>query len=232
MAKVVFGDGRQMSGSVGASTFMRDGRVRRRTNPQNTVSARKTEIQGILAQLSVQWKTLTDAQRDAWKNAVTRVNALGASITLSPHAAYIAVNAALQSCGESAVVVPPAFDGATMLALNSVTVETEGVGEDGTFGINMTNSSGASRKILVEATGPLSPGVSNFLNKLRQIGCYTKTNGTGSLSVVTGYKDVFGAEVLGESSQAKRFGLRVRDLNSGNPIFVGVLSTIATPVPA
>lgn len=220
-----------MSGSVGATTYTRDGRARRRSNPQNTVTTRKTEVQGNLAQLAVEFRTLSDSERSAWVGAITRINTLGASVTLSPIAAFCAVNAALMACGEPGVTTPPAFDPSTMIALNGAVVQiTDGTPEDVVFAVNLTNSSGASRKVLIEATPPLSPGINNFINRLRQIGCFTKTSGTANVPLADAYSAVFGEAWNSSDSFGKRFGFRVRDLNGGNPILVGVCSKLGEEV--
>lgn len=228
MAIMVHGGGAQVSGSIGATTYTRDGRARRRSNPQNTVTTRKTEVQGNLAQLAVSFRALSDSQRAQWVGAVSRINRLGQAVTLSSIAAYVAVNAALMACNEAGVDVPPVFDGMTLIATNGMTANVSANAEDQDLSVTLVNSSGVSRKVLIDATAPLSPGINNFINRLRQLACYTKTNGEGNVSLNTAYAAVFGADALGVDSVGKRIGVRVRDLNSGNPIFVGTLSKLAS----
>lgn len=228
MAKIVHGGGAQMSGSVGASTYTRDGRVRRRTNPAVTVTARRTQVQGNFAQLAAQWRTLTDAQRATWIGAITRINALGALITLSPIAAFVSVNSCLMACGEAGTDSAPAFDPSTLVQLDGQAVVLDPDTANQEFGVSLVNSSGASRKVLIEATPPLSPGIANFVTKLRQVGCFVVVNGSSTVDILAAYKAVFGDGAMLGVNDGRRYGVRCRDLNAGNPVAIGVQSSLAS----
>ncbi len=91
MALVKFGGGvTQMSGSIGGTTFARNASgnyARARTTPVNPQSARQTAVRASIAFLANFWSsTLTQGQRDAWKDyaaAVVMSNRLGESTFIS-----------------------------------------------------------------------------------------------------------------------------------------------------
>lgn len=232
MAKVVFGDGRQMSGSLGASTYMRDGRVRRRTNPVNTVTARKTEKQGNFAMLSARWKALTEDERLSWIGALTRINSLGAAITLGAFQAYMAVNAVRLVVGLALTDTPPAFDsdsGLTIVGGHAYATATE---DDREFKVEVSSHTGGTRSIIIEATRPISPGITNFVNQLRFIdGGVVDGGGDALLDMTIPYVDAFGIEALNAGALGRKVGVRIRDANNGNPLFVGTLGLIAIAPP-
>jgi len=217
-----------MSGSVGASTYTRNGLVRRRTNPTNTVSTRRSEVRGNLSSFAAQYRTLTDSERAAWTGLITRTNSLGALIVLSPIAAFIAVNTALAACGEPIVTLPPGFGLVTLISNTLLTANGDDAPEAQGLNLSTTNASGAARKIIIEATPVLSAGITNFLTSLRFIACVSVADGDVISDLILPYQAVYGTAMLATSSIGARVGVRVRDLNGGNPLPVGTMSVIVS----
>lgn len=77
MAKIAFGVVvSEARGKVGGGVFTktRSGSVlRRRAIPTNPQSALQTAVRAILASVAAMWRTLTDAQRDAWDAAASAI---------------------------------------------------------------------------------------------------------------------------------------------------------------
>jgi len=103
----------QLSGSVGGTTASRNrgGQYfRARAIPSTVTSTAAQAAKSRLSGRSQAWAGLTDAQRDSWTrwarlNPV--INALGRTITLSGHQAYIALNTRLLHAGQSVIANPP-----------------------------------------------------------------------------------------------------------------------------
>lgn len=100
MALVKFGAGVvQMSGSIGGTTFARNSSgnyARSRTTPVNPQSSRQTAVRASIAFLAAAWSsTLSQAQRDAWKDyaaAVVMSNRLGEATFISGFNHYLRSN--------------------------------------------------------------------------------------------------------------------------------------------
>lgn len=228
MARIIHGGGAQVSGSIGATTYTRNGIARRRSNPVNTVTTRKTEIQGNLASLSAVWRTLTDAQRAAWTGTVTRVDRLGNAFTLTPFAAFMSVNCYNASRAvEGVVVAPPAFAIAAQINITGFVVTADDTAVDQAVSLTLNNTGVEDVNIAVELTRPLSPGVKNFLTELRYVGDRNIESGPAGQDFQAAYQAIFGVDALAATAIGKRVGIRVRQTNNGNPLFVGVISTIA-----
>lgn len=115
MALVQFGGGvLDARGSVGAQVFSRNrfgNYIRARTTPVNPQSDRQSLVRNIMQTVSEYWSaSLTAAQRAAWETfaaAITRVNKLGETITLTGFNHFVRSNTAVVLAGDAIVAAGP-----------------------------------------------------------------------------------------------------------------------------
>jgi len=119
MALIRFAEGQQRSGSIGATVYShnRFGQyVRARSVPVNPQSSRQQVARNTLRTLMAAWSAaLTAAQRAEWTayaDAVSWLNRLGDTVTLTGIAHYLRSNAAILAAGLTRV-----DDGPAVLAL-------------------------------------------------------------------------------------------------------------------
>lgn len=161
------------SGSVAGLTYSRNrgGQyTRARAVPTNPDTIFQQNARAALAANSQDWADLTDAQRQAWRewakqNPVT--NALGDSITLSGHQAFVGINSRLDNDGAATLTDPPIVNAPA--ALNTLTF-TADIGT-GNFELVYTATPlGATEKLHVEAAVVNSQGIRYVRNLLRHAG--------------------------------------------------------------
>lgn len=106
--------GGSMSGSLGGITAShnRGGQYfRRRSVPTNPNSTRQQDVRSIFGSINQTWGTLTDAQRQAWRDyaaATPITNPLGQSVVLTGNQAFVRANTArLQSAVGSVQIAAP-----------------------------------------------------------------------------------------------------------------------------
>ena len=122
-----------LSGSVGGTVFSRNrggSYVRNRAIPVDPNTSFQIAVRAILSNQSQAWADLTDAQRAAWEswalqNPVT--NALGNSIRLSGHQAFVQINSRLDFTDVAQLTLPPIVN--APLGLDSIALTADiGVG--------------------------------------------------------------------------------------------------------
>lgn len=120
--------------------------LRARATPVNPATGPQTLVRTAFGNLSTQWQSLTDVQREAWTTYAINVpvtNSLGESITLTGHQMFVRNNTARVATGLSAVLDGPVVfasdvlspvNGVVLAASNNIGVvfeETDAwVGED------------------------------------------------------------------------------------------------------
>lgn len=148
------------------------------------------------AAISAAWRGLTDAQRNAWNNATGDYpyqNKLGDTKTLSGFALHQKLNRNLGLIGVAPIASPlsPEFTaGPTDVVLTNPTAGTLSLKAD----LEASTSLG---KVLIFATGPLSPGVNNFQKRLRVIGTETQSNIRTGIDITSLYAAAFGTPAIG-----------------------------------
>ena len=162
-----------ISGSVGGTTFThnRGGAVMRaRTIPVDPSTSDQLSRRAILSAQSQGWSARTDAERAAWANYATQnpvVNALGHSILMSGHQAYVQINARLDLLDQATLNVPPIAS--APLALDSfVQAGDIGLGNvDATF---TATPLAAGVVLWIEAAVVNSAGITFVKNLFRFVG--------------------------------------------------------------
>lgn len=161
-----------VSGSVGGNTFSRNryGQyIRFRAKPTVSTTPDAQNAKGILANLTTNWQTLTDAQRAAWANyANTHLvrDSLGIPQALTGHQTYVGINARIDRDGGTLLTDPPASaapDGLTSLTLAA---------DIGAGNVDLTfapSPLAADDKLWIRAAVVNSPGINYVENLLRLI---------------------------------------------------------------
>lgn len=111
------------AGSTTASHNRYGAYMRTRVTPVNPKTTKQLTQRSQLASLSATWRTLTDAQRAAWKALgaqMTRTDSLGATYDLTGLQAFISCNRNILFTGGTVLLAAPALVSAT--AITSVTV--------------------------------------------------------------------------------------------------------------
>jgi len=206
------------SGSIGSITNSR-GRsgqiIRQRAMPTNPNTAAQAAARARLANMSAGWRGLTDAQRAAWNAfaaSFSITNALGASINLTGHQAYVKINTVNLLNGIAAVTAPPALPAFGSLAATALT----GLLATPALSITSTLATGQT-SIMVFASGQKSAGVS-YVNDFRYLATFTQAT-TGKLDILAAYVAKFGALIGGKKIFVKCFQVQAGFQDNGT-VFV------------
>lgn len=189
---VVEGRGK-INGSV-ASKNRAGAYFRTKVTPVNPRTTAQLTARGLLTTLSQTWRSLTQAQRDAWNAAVSdfsSTDVFGDLRNPTGKNLFTKLNINLLNAGQSTISAPPLpaeISGAIPLSLTiSVGTPTYDLAHDpGAAGITM----------LVFATSGLSAGVSFVKSEFRLIGTFAADN-ISPENIETAYLAKFGAPAVG-----------------------------------
>lgn len=162
-----------VSGSIGGTVYSRNrggAYLRNRAIPTNPDTSFQQIQRSILATNSQDFADLTDVQREAWRqwaiqNPIT--NALGNSITMSGHQAFVKLNSRLDTIGETTIVAPPIVNAPP--GLESMILSAD-IGT-GTFDLTFTASPlGAGQELFIFAAVTNSAAIRYVRNLLKFVG--------------------------------------------------------------
>jgi len=189
-----------LSGSIGGSVYSRNrggAYIRNRAIPVDPNTTAQQSRRAILASQSQGWADRTDAERAAWRNWAVQnpiTNALGNSILLSGHQAYVKLNSRLDLVAEPTLLVPPIIN--APLALDAVV-------QDGDIGLGDVD--------LVFTATPLAAGVKLWISAavvnsagINYVRNLFKFVGTSAAAQASPFDDqtlieaVFGALIVGQ----------------------------------
>lgn len=170
--------------------------VRTKVTPVNRRSNSQQNNRSRFTSLSQNWRALTQVQRDAWNSAAgdaKRSNIFGDSYSPTGKNFYMIVNENLLLTGGSVISVPPDINSPvaplTFLAPTNTTAAQS---------LSFTATpSGADTTLVIEATRPLSPGVSSPGSAFRVITYFTGSQAS-PLDTFNAYVNVFGSPVAGK----------------------------------
>lgn len=201
MAKVLFSalisDMRnKLNGSVFAKN--RGGSyLRTKVTPVNPQTVAQVAARNKLTQFSQSWRSLTEAQREAWKAAVDQwstTDVFGSSVTPSGSALYIRLNINIANAGGTAINTPPLPVGADALGTLEVAADVSDNSIELTLDIATVP---AGHALYIEATAQMSPGISNANSKFRHVQTAAAAT-TSPIDIVTAYTTKFGALTAGQ----------------------------------
>lgn len=158
----------KLSGSVFARN--RSGAyIRTKVTPVNPKTQAQAQARSRLTQFAQKWRSLTQAQRDAW-NSVTnqwaKTDVFGDVVNPSGNALFNRLNINITLAGGTAIDVPPLPVGAAGLtSLSLVANETANEMEIAILPATVP----ADHALYVESTANMSPGIANASSKLRHI---------------------------------------------------------------
>lgn len=167
MAKIRFGEVvADARGSIDGITYSRNrfgAYARNRVAPVQPRTPFQLAVRETFAQLSQQWRALSEAERLDWSTLgeqIERTDSLGNTYTLTGLQAFMDVNLNRSTLGEAATSSAPALD--TIPGILTATI-TEAI--PGQLDVNYTASGGAAtNRFLVFATAPVSQGRNFFSN--------------------------------------------------------------------
>ncbi len=195
----------QLSGSVGGTTASRNrggAYFRNRAIPTNPSSPAQESVRAIMASQSQSWGDRTDAQRAAWKswavqNPVTY--ALGNSISLSGHQAYVQINSRLDLIDNATLLVPPVIN--APLALDTLTLAAD-IGAGNVVLTFSASPLAADTVLWIEAAIVNSAGIDYVRNLFRFIGI-SPTAQTTAYDIETIFTTKFGAPIVGQTMHVR-----------------------------
>ena len=189
-------DGRGKIGGHVMTKNRQGAAMRTKVTPANRQSGDQTTARNSFAAYSTGWRALTQAQRDSWNSAagdVNRTNIFGDGYHPTGKNLYALTNINLILAGGSAVTAPPLATlpvNLTALALASNTTAAQSI----TFTVTPVE---AGNTVIVEATRPMSPGVTSPGKAYRKFTTVAAA-GTSPLNSYAAYVTKFGTPILGK----------------------------------
>jgi len=162
-------DGRGKIGGHVASKNRGGAYLRTKVTPANAQTTSQNAVRATFTQLAQGWAGLTQAQRDAWNNAVagfSRTNIFGDLINPSGINLYQRLNNNLISIGEAQIDTPPLPSSVGACVITSA---TNAVGA-ATMTLVFDGPVPADTVVKIFATAPMSAGKSFVKSEFRQIG--------------------------------------------------------------
>lgn len=198
-------DGRgKINGSV-ASKNRSGAYVRVKVTPVNPQTTFQQAARNLLSNLSQAWRSLTQAQRDAWNGAVgdfAKSDIFGNQRNPTGKNLYARLNANLSNIGVAAISTPPLPAGAGQVVAGTL-IATEG----GVKSIAHTGDT-AGHTIQVWATPGVSPGKQFVKQDYRLISTFT--GGAASPAVITTAYD----NRFGDCTTGTRVSVRLVSVNN------------------
>jgi|GEM_PF-750190 len=179
MAKVLYGEMiSDLRGKINGTVHARNrggAYMRTKVTPVNPNSPAQSAVRNRLTGRAQAWRGLTQLQRDAWNSAVSnfqKTNIFGQLRTPSGINLYNRLNINLVNIGIAVITEPPLPESIESITSLSVVADDSANSVIVTFGPAITPVS----KIIIEATEPLSAGVSFAKSQFRQIGVITSAD--------------------------------------------------------
>lgn len=189
-------EGRGKIGGHVASRNRSGAYFRTKVTPVNPKTVYQQNARNLLASMSQAWRSLTQAQRDAWNQAVSdfaRTDVFGDLRNPTGKNLFNLLNVNLLNSGSSAITDPPLPVATPPIVAASATIAV-GTSQ---FNVAFTGVGGASDFIHVWATDPLSPGVSYAKNRLRFIASLAG-NTASPAAIWAAYVARFGSPTVGQ----------------------------------
>lgn len=201
MAKVKFSAlVSEMRNKLNGSVFSRNrggAYLRNKVTPTNPQSAAQVAARSLLTSFAQSWRSLTEAQREAWKSAVSnwsRTDVFGDVVNPSGSTLYNRLNINISLAGGTPLSTPPSPVGASALTDLSISAVITGTVFDVTFAPSPVP---ADHTLVIESTPMLSPGISNANSQFRVIG-QVASAGTTPADMYTAQTNKFGALIAGQ----------------------------------
>lgn len=172
--------------------------MRNKVTPVNPQTSFQTDQRANLSALSSIWRSLTQAQRDAWTalaQSSPRTDIFGDPKILAGNALFVSFNLNLLKAGEASLTDAPSLVAVPVVTGSGLTMElTASVLTTGEVTVSPATVP-AGFSLIVYATPGVSPGVSFVKNKYRYLGIYAPT--TGVVNFTADYISRFGNPSVG-----------------------------------
>lgn len=187
-----------VSGAIGGVIFSRNrsgATVRNKTVPTSPITAASSAVKAAFGFLSALWRSLSEAQRQSWQNAVENFpysNKLGEARLYSGQQLYMKLNRVIQVVGGNLLETAPAPVALPVMVGVSLAFGPDPFEMLVNFDELDTTPNGA---YVLDATPPLSPGIdrpSRGLFKLIEVNSVAGL--TTGFDVGPGYEGVFGID--------------------------------------
>lgn len=186
-------DGRGKIGGHVASRNRSGAYLRTKVTPVNPSTLAQQEVRNRLASLSQGWRSLTQAQRDAWDAAVSdyaRTDIFGNLRNPTGKNLYLRLNANLLSVGAATISVPVAPQGADPIIAGALAAT-----DTPTMTIGLSGGT-AGNYVQIWATAPQSQGKSFVKSEYRLINS-DDADATSPIDIQAAYTAKFGAQAVG-----------------------------------
>lgn len=195
--------------------------LRNRRTPVNVVgTGRRAFIRSAFAAASSAWGALTAVQQNAWiayANEYPVTDALGQSITLTGHQAFVGIYTQCVNCGLALPTLPPATN-----AVYTPTILTFPPNETTTPAFTITFTAGPAGSILLEAFSQQYGAGVNFNGTWWQLVASVATN--VSTNALAGYTAHFGTLQTGKKIFGKFTPVNASGV-TGIPVIVQAIIT-------
>ena len=198
-------DGRGKLGGHVLTKSRNGASVRTKVTPTNPQTSYQQANRSIFGQLSSNWTSLTEAQRQAWNKAVKefeKTNIFGDLKTPAGRDLYISLNRNILQAGGTEIDVPPLKQGIKPNAITSVDFDDANEVID----ITLQTALGTNEVMLVYLTAPMSAGRYNFS------GAYRFFDRNGAENTKIAFADY--GERFGELVPGKALGVQIAICNS------------------
>lgn len=203
-----------MRNKLNGSVFARNrggAYVRTKVTPLNPQSIAQVRARNILTSLAQGFRSLSQAQINAWNEAVTQwqtTDVFGDLISPTGLALYVRLNANITNGGGSLLTTPPAPVGAAALDSLSLTADVSDSEVELSF---VPGTVPASHTLFIESTAMLSPGINNANSRFRFIQTAAAAS-TSPLNIFASQTAKFGPIVAGQKMFVRA---KLINLNTG-----------------
>lgn len=201
----------EMRNKLNGSVFARNrggAYLRNKVTPTNPQTIAQVGARSLLTSFSQNWRSLTEAQREAWKSVVDQwstTDVFGDVVNPSGSSLYIRLNINISLAGGTPLSTPPTPVGADALTSLSVAAAAGA----GTVAVTFApNAVPAGHALYIEGSPMLSPGISNANSKFRYFATEAAA-ATSPAAVGTEYIAKFGTLIAGQ-----KLFIRAKFINS------------------
>jgi len=188
-------DGRGKLGGHVLTKSRNGATVRTKVTPTNPQTSYQQTNRAIFGQLSSNWTSLTEAQRQAWNGAVKefeKTNIFGDLKAPAGRDLYISLNRNILQAGGTEILVPPKKEGIQPNAISSLDFDAA----NSNIMVELTTALQSDEMALVYLTAPMSPGRYNFSGAYR---FFVATDEDSHAIPFADYEERFGSLVAGKA---------------------------------
>lgn len=215
MALINRGDGSTMSGSLGNTTHTTTNQVRKKSKPTNKRTQRQLNQQSLVSQISQSWRTLSEADRQAWNSTGSNfqtTDPFGNRKSLKGNPLYMQLNQMLSQIAYPLITVPPNPTGGGDAPVITAVADVSSDQFDVVFS---PSPQGAGYAIMLWATVGVSAGKKFVANQYKYVH-YIDVGDTTPADIFADYVAAFGSLVAGSTIYLKAQSINVDTGETGS----------------